>query len=181
MKISYTIQYNMRLFAKMSVGYYAYISKGLLIKIPVVGLLLFFCYPNSFDPQFQLLFFIVGVLLGDLGRVGNFLSAALGSGFWEIVKRGDGKVDFTLSDQSIVRESKLAKMEYDWTLLFRIVETKSYLFLILRNHGYVPVPKTVLTQESNAWLDGKLVHRKSRRRREPQVPTTATQSKGIRE
>jgi hypothetical protein len=165
----------------MSVGYYLYAFKRILIEILVIAILLFLCYPNYWDPQLQFLFFICGMIAGWGHRMLSIFSASLAGGYWGITKCGDNKIDFNLTDESIMRMSKLAKMEYSWTLLVHIIDMKSYVLLVLKNHGYVPVPKAVLTQESNAWLDSKLVRRKAGRRRETQVPTATAQSKGIHE
>jgi hypothetical protein len=162
-KITYSIQYDKKLLTRILAGYYLYAFKPILVVIPLAVAILWFCYPNSFDLQMQILFFVCGMLVGWVHMLSRSFFGGLMNGFWEIGKCGDNKTDFTLSGESMVRVSKLVKAEYSWDLLFRIVEMKSYLLLILRNRGFVPVPKEVPTAEGNAWLDSKLRSRKGKK------------------
>ena len=130
-----------------------------------------------------LLAVVVGLPLGgavwcacDLADRALLVSVALvGVAFWYLspwiyvlsARRGapnpDGPFTFTLGDESVLVEAPHARVEWKWTALHHVVETKAHVLLFVARHQAQFVPKRALDADSLARVRSMLAERTSER------------------
>ena len=153
-EISYTLTLTKELLRKIFTKNFLLMFRGMRwVLYLIMGVVIYFFIKSKISWLGWYFFGVYSTLV--ITMISVFL-ARMKLGVKRIKMTGDGKWEMEINEDGIWTKSSLAEAKHNWNNLNGLIEIKEYLLLVSSGGGFLPVPKSVLTPESTAWIKEKI-------------------------